>query len=223
VLAVAAKGFSIAGGFINEATAAASSLEETLSKTNVIFGKSAKEVEKFASGAADAIGQSKQQALDAASNFAIFGKSAGLAGDDLVKFSTDFVTLGSDLASFNDTDPQDGINAIGAALRGEAEPLRRYGVLLNDATLKQAALELGLIETTKNALTPQQKVLAAQKVIYEQTTAAQGDFARTSDGLANSTRKLTANQTDLDAELGQTFLPIMKIVNNVMLKAVAYC
>jgi len=219
-VAVAAKGFSVAGGFINTATDAASSFEETVSKTNVLFGKSSKDVIKFAEGAADAIGQSKQQALDASANFAIFGKSAGIAGDDLVDFSTDFVTLASDLASFNDTTPQDAINAIGSALRGEAEPLRRYGVLLDDATLKNAALELGLISTTKNALTPQQKVLAAQKVIYEQTTAAQGDFARTSDGLANSTRKLDAKQADLNTNLGQTFLPIMKIVNDVMIKAV---
>ena len=221
-VAVAAKGFSVAGGFINEATDAASSLEETLSKSKVIFGESAEEVEKFASGAADAIGQSKQAALDAASNFAIFGKSAGLSGEELVNFCTDFVALGSDLASFNDTTPEEAINAIGSALRGESEPLRKYGVLINDAALKQAALELGLIKTTKAALTPQQKVLAAQKLIYEQTTAAQGDFERTSDGLANSTRKLEANQTDLNAEIGERFLPFMKRVNDIVLGAVEF-
>jgi hypothetical protein len=47
--------------------------------------------------------------------------------------------------------------------------LRQYGVLLDDASLRQAALELGIISTTKNALTPQQKVLAAQALIYKQT------------------------------------------------------
>ena len=96
-------------------------------------------------------------------------------------------------------------------------------VLVDLATNKFDAIPLKNKEakTTKEALTPQQKVLAATKVIYEQTTAAQGDFERTSDGLANSTRKLNANQTDLNAELGETFLPIMKIVNDVMLKAVA--
>jgi len=219
-VAVAAKGFSIAGGFINDATDAASNMEETLSKTNVLFGESSGELVKFANSAAKNFGQSKQQALDAATTFATFGKAAGIAGNDLVGFSTDFVGLASDLASFNNTSPEQAINAIGSALRGESEPLRAYGVLLNDATLKNAALELGLIETTKNALTPQQKVLAAQKVIYEQTTAAQGDFARTSDGLANSTRILEAKQADLNANLGKTFLPVMKQVNNIMQLAV---
>lgn len=220
-VAVAAKGFSIAGGFINETTDAASNMEETLSKTSVLFGQNSTEVVKFADNAAKTFGQSKQQALDAATTFATFGKAAGLAGDDLVGFSTDFVGLASDLASFNNTTPEQAINAIGSALRGEAEPLRSFGVLLDDATLKSAALELGLISNTKNALTPQQKVLAAQKVIYEQTTAAQGDFARTSDGLANSTRILEAQQADLNTNLGKTFLPVMKLVNDAMLKAVA--
>lgn len=219
-VAVAAKGFSLAGGFINSATDAASNLEETLSKTNVLFGDSAEEIVKFASTAAKNFGQSKQQALDASATFATFGKAAGLAGKDLVGFSTDFVGLASDLASFNNTSPEQAINAIGSALRGESEPLRAYGVLLNDATLKNAALELGLISNTKNALTPQQKVLAAQKVIYEQTTAAQGDFARTSDGLANSQRILEAEQADLNSNLGKTFLPVMKQVNEAMRIAV---
>jgi phage-related protein len=219
-VAVAAKGFSIAGGFINSATDAASNLEETLSKTNVLFGESATEVVKFASSAAKNFGQSKQQALDAAATFATFGKAAGLAGDDLVGFSTDFVGLASDLASFNNTSPEQAINAIGSALRGEAEPLRAYGVLLDDASLRQAALELGIVSTTKNALTPQQKVLAAQELIYKQTTAAQGDFGRTSDGLANSTRILEAEQADLNTNLGKTFLPVMKQVNDAMRIAV---
>lgn len=218
-IGVAAKGFGVAGGLINKTTDAASDLEETLSKTNVLFGKSAKEVVKFTKTAAKEFGQSQQQALDAAATFGIFGKSAGLAGKDLTKFSTGFVGLASDLASFNNTSPEEAINAIGSALRGEAEPLRKYGVLLNDATLKQAALELGIYDGV-GALTAQQKVLAAQKVIYEQTGDAQGDFARTSDGLANSQRILEATQADLNTNIGQTFLPIMKQVNAIMLVAV---
>lgn len=204
---VAAVGF--AGKLAVDAVKAASDLSETISKTKVIFGDSAKQVEAFAETAAKSLGQTKQQALDAAANFAIFGKSAGLAGDDLVKFSTDFTGLASDLASFNNTSPEEAINAIGSALRGEAEPLRRYGVLLDDASLRQAALELGIISTTKNALTPQQKVLAAQQLIYKQTGAAQGDFARTSDGLANQQRILTAQLENVKTTIGTALLPIV--------------
>jgi len=202
---VAAGAFAVKFG--KDAISAASDLNETIAKTGELFGDSTAEIEKFAESAASRLGQSKQQALDAAANFAIFGKSAGLAGNDLVNFSTGFTNLASDLASFNNTSPEDAINAIGSALRGEAEPLRRYGVLLNDASLRQAALELGIVSTTKNALTPQQKVLAAQQLIYEQTSVAQGDFARTSDGLANSQRILTAQIENVRTKIGTALLP----------------
>lgn len=192
-----------------DAVKAASDLSETISKVGVLFGNSAKEIEKFAEGAASSLGQTKQQALDAAATFATFGKSAGLTGGELSKFSIGFVKLASDLASFNNTSPEQAINAIGAALRGEAEPLRAYGVLLDDASMRQAALELGIVSTTKNALTPQQKVLAAQELIYRQTAAAQGDFDRTSDGLANRTRILTAELENAKATIGEALLPIV--------------
>jgi len=192
-----------------DAVKAASDLSETISKVNVLFGETAKDIEKFADGAAASLGQTKQQALDAAATFATFGRAAGLSGKDLSGFSTGFVQLASDLASFNNTSPEQAINAIGSALRGEAEPLRAYGVLLDDASLRQAALELGIVSTTKNALTPQQKVLAAQALIYQQTAAAQGDFERTSDGLANRTRILTAQLENAKVTIGQALLPVV--------------
>ena len=185
----------------------ASDLNETISKVGVIFGDANESIQKFADNAAKSLGQTRQQALDAAATFGIFGKSAGLSGEGLAKFSTDFTTLASDLASFNNTTPEQAINAIGAALRGESEPLRAYGVLLNDASLKAAALELGIYDGN-GALTAQQKILAAQKVIYEQTTDAQGDFARTSDGLANTQRILSAQIQNIITDLGTVLLPI---------------
>lgn len=191
-----------------DAVVAASNLAETTSKVGVIFGESADEINKFAETAATALGQSKQQALDAASTFAIFGKSAGLAGDDLVSFSTDLTVLATDLASFNNTTPEDAINAIGSALRGEAEPLRKYGVLLDDATLRAKALEMGIYNGS-GALTSQQKVLAAHQVIMAQTTVAQGDFERTSGGLANQQRILAAQLENTKATIGQALLPVV--------------
>lgn len=194
--------------YMSESISMASDLNETTSKIGVLFGDASKSVLDWSKNAATSLGQSQQQALDAAATFATFGKAAGLSGDDLSKFSTDFVGLASDLASFNNTTPEQAINAIGAALRGESEPLRAYGVLLDDASMRQKALELGLISTTKEALTPQQKVLAAQALIYEQTSAAQGDFARTSGGLANQQRILDAQMTNLQTTIGTALLPV---------------
>ena len=201
--------FATVKSVVGPAITAASNMEESLSKVNVIFGKGADEVEKFASTAARQLGQSKQSVLDAAGAFGTFGKAAGLSGEDLAVFSNDFTTLATDLASFNNTTPEEAVQAIGAALRGEAEPLRRFGVLLNDATLKQEALTLGIYDG-KGALTAQQKILAAQSAIYKQTNDAQGDFLRTSDGLANSQRTLKAEFANLQVELGKKLLPEMK-------------
>ena len=193
------------------AISAASDLGENLSKVGVIFGDSAKEIEDFASTAATKLGQSKNAVLQAAGTFGTFGKAAGLGGKDLATFSNDFTALASDLASFNNTTPEEAINAIGSALRGESEPLRQYGVLLNDAKLKAAALELGIYDGS-GALTDQQKILAAQKVIYDETGDAQGDFARTSDGLANSQRQLSAQMQDLQVSIGQALLPVVEAI-----------
>jgi len=202
-------GVAVAGAF--KAIDAASDLAETQAKVGQIFGDSAKQIEAFASTAAKEFGQSKQDVLNAAGVFGTFGKAAGLSGDDLAKFSNGFTGLASDLASFNNTSPQEAIDAIGAALRGEAEPLRRYGVLLDDATLKAEAMSLGIYDGN-GTLTAQQKILAAQAAIYKQTADAQGDFARTSGGLANQQRILKAQLANAVAVIGTKLLPIATTV-----------
>jgi len=206
--------------FTKQTIDAASDLNETLSKSQQIFGDASKAVEDFASNSAKQFGQSKQQAIDAAASFGVFGKAAGLTGEDLSTFSTDLVALSADLASFGNTTPEEAALALGAALRGEAEPIRRFGVLMDEATLKQEALAMGLIETTKGALTPQQKVLAANALIFKQTADAQGDFARTSDGVANQQRILEATFKDLQTEVGQKLLPTfnstLKSLNQIL-------
>jgi hypothetical protein len=193
----AAVGAGAIVGFLQDSVANASDLNEAGTKTEAIFGRAGKAlVDDFAAKGAKALGQSKIQVLDAAATFGTFGKAAGLGGKDLAKFSTGFASLSTDLASFNNTSPEEAVEAIGAALRGEAEPMRKYGVLLDDATLRQSALRLGLIKTTKEALTPQQKVLAAQSEIYRQTGDAQGDFAK-------------ASFEDIKTQIGAAFLPML--------------
>jgi hypothetical protein len=117
------------------------------------------------------------------------------------------VALSADLASFSNTTPEEAAMALGAALRGEAEPIRKFGVLMDEASLKQEALALNLISTTKEALTPQQKVLAANALILKQTADAQGDVARTSSSAANQQRIMSATLEDVQAKLGEKLLP----------------
>lgn len=216
-----------AGAFVTkiaiDGVKAASDLNETISKTEVLFGKSAKTVEGWAEANANAMGQTRQQALDAASTFAIFGKQAGYTNDKLVNFSTKFTTLASDMASFSNTSPDEAIQALGAALRGESEPIRKYGVLLSDAAIQAKAYSDAEIagnkryfsmQGKKEVLNDQGKLLARYKLILEQTTAAQGDFARTSDGLANGQRILNAQWQDAKLKIGEALLPSIKELVN---------
>ena len=195
-------------GFLGDSITSASDLEEAGSKAAQIFGDAmAAELQSFASSADTGLGLSQQQALDAASTFGVLGKSAGLTGGDLLGFSEDFVQLAADMASFNNTSPEEAIQAIGAGLRGESEPLRRFGVLLDQAALEARALEEGIWDG-EGALTSQEKAMAAAAEIMAQTTDQQGDFARTSDGLASQTKILQAQFANLQAEIGQKLLPV---------------
>jgi len=207
VPAAVAFGAIVTGGF--KAAQAASDFNETVSKSGVIFGTASTAIKKFADTAASSLGLSKQAALDAAATMGIFGKSAGLAGDDLSNFSIEMVKLSGDLASFHNANPADVALALGAALRGEAEPIRKFGVLLNDAAVKAQAMKMGLYDGT-GALSAQAKVLATQKLILEQTSDAQGDFARTSEGAANQQRILKAQVDNAKVAIGQAFLPILE-------------
>ena len=187
----------------------ASDLNESISKSNVIFGSSAKAIQGWAATADQALGLSQTAALEAAGNFAILGQSAGLTGVELNTFSTDLTELAADLASFNNTSTDEAITALAAGLRGESEPLRRFGVLLSENAVQAKAMEMGLAATAKE-LTDQDKVLARNALILEQTTTQQGDFARTADGAANQQRILAAEIENSRAAIGEGLLPAYK-------------
>ena len=213
VPAALAFGAIVTGGY--KAAQAASDFNETVSKSGIIFGEASTEIKAFADTAAEALGLSKQAALDAAATMGTFGKSAGLAGADLSNFSIEMVKLSGDLASFHNANPADVALALGAALRGEAEPIRKFGVLLNDAAVKAQAMKMGLYDGT-GALDAQAKVLATQQIILQQTSDAQGDFARTSEGAANQQRILKAQVDNAKISIGQAFLPILEAVLPVL-------
>lgn len=198
---------SKAKDFVADMIGGASDLQEATSKVSVVFGDQAGAIQKWADGSATAMGQSKQQALEAVGTYGNLLTAMGLTQGQAGMFSVSMTELASDLASFNNTSVDDALLALRSGLVGETEPLKRFGVNLNDATLKAKALELGLGDG-KRMLTASEKAQAAYALIMEQTTAAQGDFARTSDGLANKTRIMSARWEDAKTKLGQGLLPI---------------
>lgn len=192
---------SLLSGFVNESV----SIGEEASKANVIFGDSAVAIQEFAASASG-IGLSRKAALEATASFGNLFTAIGLGKNEAVDYSLTLTKLATDLASFNNTSVEDAVVAISAALRGEAEPIRKYGVLLNDATLKQIAFAKGF-DATGASLDPAVKAQAAYFAILKQTVLAQGDFERTSAGLANQQRILAAEWNNVRATIGDGLQP----------------
>jgi hypothetical protein len=195
----------LATGLYGLATAS-SDLAEAQNFSNQIFREAAPAINDYAKKAATSIGMSERAALDAAASVGIFGQRIELTGDDLAKFSTDLVTLAADMASIKNTKPEEAVTAIAAAMRNEYEPIRRYGVVLNDVVLKARALEQGTYDGT-GQLTQQQKIIAVNAELYDQLGFAMGDFMRTQNELANQTRIAQAQFENLKANLGDALRP----------------
>jgi hypothetical protein len=195
-------------GFAKESVTAASNLNETTTKTQVVFGKMSDSVIAFSKTAAKSLGMSEQAAMAAAATYGNLFRSMGLTENASSKMSIELVKLAGDLASFNNLTPEEVLDKLRAGLVGEAEPLKTLGININEAVLKTKALELGLYDGI-GALTASAKAQAAYAVMLEQSTLAQGDFARTSEGLANQQRIAKARLEDLKATLGTAVLPIV--------------
>jgi len=186
---------------------AASDLEETRNKVKVVFGDMSADVLEWGENAALAFGQSKQQALEAAGTFGNLFTTMGLGKNASAEMSTSLVELAADLASFNNMDPAIVLEKLRSGLVGEVEPLRTLGINLTAAAVKAKAMEMGLADAN-GEVSQAAMVQARYALILEQTTNAQGDFARTSDGMANQSRIMTAQLKDAAATLGQNLLPM---------------
>ena len=88
------------------------------------------------------------------------------------------------MASVFNTSVPVALEAIQAGLRGEADPLERFGVGMSDAAVKAKAMALGPAKTEKG-LTAQDKAQARVALLMDQTNKLQGDFVNMSGGLAN--------------------------------------
>ena len=140
---------AIAGLIVGKAIPAASNLAEQRSNNTVVFGKSAAGIIEWSKTTAKSLVISQAAALTATGTFGNLFRAIGIAEKPALDMSKAMVTLASDLASFNNATPEEALEALRAGLVGETEPLLKFGVNLNDATLRQKALELGLISSVR--------------------------------------------------------------------------
>ena len=194
-----------------------SSYEESLNKVNVVFEDSAKVIEDWSKTAAMSLGMSQQAALEAAGTYGNLFTAQGMTTKAAAEMSTSLVNLSADLASFNNASPEETLLAIRSGLSGEIEPLKKYGIALNEALMKQKAMQMGLGDNIL-ALTEAQKIQVRYAIIMDQTAKAQGDFARTSAGMANQLRILKGEWGDTLKILGDQLRPVIQIVLAQLIK-----
>lgn len=195
--------------FVKTSVGAASDLGETINKTRVIFGDGAGAIEAWGDTAATNLGLSKGQALEAASGFGNMFSQLGFASSKAQEMSTSVVGLAADLGSFNNLPTAEVSEMLSAAFRGEYDSLQRLIPNINAARVEQEALAM----TGKSAaseLTAQEKAAATLAIVQKDGAAAAGDFARTSGGLANSSKILGAQLQDLKATMGAALIPVLE-------------
>jgi hypothetical protein len=204
--------FAVAGaataafvGFAKDSARAASDLNESVNAVNQVFEDASDKVLKFGEIAAQVSGLSSSEfnslAVNTGALLTNMGFSFDEAGDEAIRLTT----RAADMASVFNTDVSQALNAINSGLRGETEPLRKFGVSLSDAAIRAKAVELGLADTTAE-VDANGKAVAALELIYEQTSKTQGDFIRTSGEAANAQRILAAEFENTKANFGQSSL-----------------
>jgi len=193
----------------------ASDYEESLNKVDVAFKNNSGEVKKWAKTTLEQFGISKGTALDIAALYGDMGTSMGLSTGNAAKMSTNLTGLAADLASFKNVGIDQASDALKGIFTGEGESLKSLGIIMQDTTLKQYAVSNGYKKSYED-MTQSEKVQLRYNYVMESTKNAQGDFARTSDGAANSLRIMKETSKEAGIELGQQILPaITKVVQKV--------
>jgi hypothetical protein len=186
----------------------ASSYAESVNAVNVAFGKSAQGIIDFGKTAATTLGVSQVDFNNAAVRFSAFAERIVGSGGDASKFIAEISTRASDFASVFNIDVSEALQVFQSGLAGEAEPLKRFGINLLDSEVKAYAAANGIGAIGKE-LTETEKVQARYGLLLQATSKTQGDFANTSDGLANQLRILKAEVSNTQIEIGNQLLPVM--------------
>lgn len=207
------------GGFAIASVGHASSLEQSIGGVQSVFKEMAEDVKGFSKAAAGDLGLSANSYNELATIIGTTLKNSGTPLDQLAGKTNDLVGRAADLAATFGGPVTEASNAMASALRGEFEPLRRYGVSLSVADINARALA-DSNKASVDELTKVEKAAAAQALIFEQSADAAGAFGRESDTLAGQQERLKANLENISATVGAALLPAMtagaKVVNNFL-------
>jgi hypothetical protein len=193
------------------AVRAASDAQELQSAFDQTFGHLAGAMTRWAEATGDAMGRSTQEIQAGANAFGLYFNQAARTRGEAARLSQQFTVLAQDLSSFHNTGVDEALLALRSGLSGETEPLRRYGVFLNEAAVAAQAAAMGL-RKVNGAYTDQQKIMARAALIMQQTRMAHGDVVRTAGSSANQLRSAAAAWQELSVTMGTRLLPVLNPV-----------
>ncbi len=210
---------------IKDAIDISSSLTEVENVVRTTFGNYEKLIQDFSKTSIQDFGMSELTAKQVASRFQAMGTAMGFSQGKMADMSLQLTKLTADMASFYDMEQSDVARNLQAVFTGETEPLRKYGLDLTQATLKEWAMKQG-IDADISSMTQAEKTMLRYQYVMANTAAAQGDFARTSDTWANQVRILKQSFEQLAAIIGgaliNAFKPFVRTLNAVMQKVIAF-
>lgn len=223
-----------------------SELTEVQNVVDVTFGKMSGKVEEFSKNSIKQLGMSELSVKQYASRFQAMGSAMGIGGnqignanaflnnktngyvglsDSMADVSLNLTKLTADMASFYDVSQKDVAEDLQAIFTGQTRPLREYGIDLTQATLKEWALKNGL-DADISSMSQAEKTMLRYQYVLANTTAAQGDFARTSDTWANQIRILKQQFQQLGLVIGKgviaAFKPFIRGLNSVLGKVISF-
>lgn len=197
--------------FANSTIQAASDVVEATNLVNVVFEEAADSVLRFSETSATSVGLARDQAEQAAASFGGLFIGLGQGRKEAADLSVSVVKLAADLTSAKNIagGVPEALTVLRSALVGEIEPIRRLGVAFNAAQVEAKAVALGLADAN-GTISESAKVSARYALIVEQLgrQGVLGDFARTSEDLANSQRIAAASFRDTKAAIGEALLPV---------------
>lgn len=199
-------GVSAMTNFVKGTISAASDLQQTTGAVEAVFKDQANSVKSFAADAAGSIGLSKSAYQELATVLGTQLKNGGTALADIAPKTRDLIGVGADLSAMFGGTTKDAVEALSAALKGERDPIERYGVSLSQARIDAEAAALGFekVGGTYDATAQQAATLS---LITKQTADAHGAAAREADTFASRQQQLSAGWENIKAAIGSAFLP----------------
>lgn len=215
------RGFRLLGDAID----ISSSLTEVENVVRQTFGQYESLINNFAKTSIEKFGMSELSAKQFASRFQAMGTALDIPQGQMAKMSIRLTELAGDMASFYDVSQEDIAKSLQSVFSGTTAPMRRYGIDLTQATLKEWALKQGL-DANISSMTQAQKAMLRYQYVLAHTTNITGDFARTADTWHNQITMLRENFKALGAVVGSglinAFKPFIKVLNAVLQKVISF-